>query len=60
MPSLSERTWVSPNQLAELIGVHPKTIRRWVTKGSGPEGGTLKVGAQVRLDQEAWLQHFSK
>jgi excisionase family DNA binding protein len=28
-----DRAWLSPNQAAELLGLTPETIRRWIRRG---------------------------
>lgn len=50
-------TLVSPQQLAEYLGIPLKSVRNWRTTGSGPRG--IRVGKHVRYrwsDVEAWLE----
>ena len=47
---------LSPQQLAEYLGVPLATVYRWRCEGTGPRG--IKVGKHVRYrqrDVEAWL-----
>lgn len=47
---------LTPDTLAEFLGVPVATVYRWRTRGVGPRG--LKVGRHVRYrraDVEAWL-----
>lgn len=47
---------LSPQQLAEYLGVPLATVYRWRYEGTGPRG--MKVGKHVRYrrgDVEAWL-----
>ncbi len=50
-------TLLSPQQLADYLGVPLATIYRWRYEGTGPRG--IKVGKHVRYrqrDVEAWLE----
>lgn len=56
MPELTERL-MSTQQLAELLGVPPTTLRQWRHKNTGPRG--IRVGKHVRYrpsDVEEWLE----
>ncbi|MDP8928170.1 MAG: helix-turn-helix domain-containing protein [Actinomycetota bacterium] len=47
---------LSPQQLADYLGVPVATVYRWRYEGTGPRG--IKVGKHVRYrrrDVEAWL-----
>lgn len=47
---------LSPQQLADYLGVPLATVYRWRYEGTGPRG--MKVGKRVRYrraDAEAWL-----
>ena len=47
---------LSPQQLADYLGVPLATVYRWRCEGTGPRG--IKVGKHVRYrqrDVEAWL-----
>lgn len=52
-----EKLWTQ-EQLAEHIGVHPKTITRWVESGDFPQ--PIRLGRRVLRWQDAtinkWLQ----
>jgi|SoiMethySBSTD1v2_1073268.scaffolds.fasta_scaffold387037_2 excisionase family DNA binding protein len=43
-------TYLSMNQAADEMGVHPKTIRRWITAGHLP--AFRIAGNQVRIKTE--------
>lgn len=48
--------WISISQLAEELGIPPRTIYNWRTKGYGPPGAT--IGKHVRFrrcDVETWI-----
>ncbi len=48
---------LSPQQLADYVGVPVATVYRWRYEGTGPRG--IKVGKHVRYrrqDVEAWLE----
>ncbi len=48
---------ISPQDLADLLGVPLQTIYRWRTYGDGPRG--LRVGRHVRYrrhDVDAWIE----
>ena len=45
------QTFVTPSQLAERVGVHPSTIRRWVAEGKVPAIHTL--GGHLRIARDA-------
>ncbi len=48
---------LSPQQLADYLGVPVATVYRWRHESSGPRG--IKVGKHVRYrerDVEAWLE----
>lgn len=48
---------LSADELAELVGVPPKTLADWRTRGIGP--AYVRIGRHVRYrpaDVEAWLQ----
>lgn len=40
---------LSVNDVAEMLGVHPRTIRNWVKAGSIP---FVKVGVQIRFSAD--------
>ncbi len=46
----------SPGQLANLLGLHPETVRRWLASGNipGRKVGGLWLVSAVRL--RAWLE----
>lgn len=49
--------FLSPQQLADYVGVPVATVYRWRYEGTGPRG--IKVGKHVRYrrrDVEAWLE----
>lgn len=52
--------WISPKELAELVGLPLSTIYGFNTDGTGPR--RIRVGKHVRYrraDVEAWLnRHF--
>jgi len=39
---------VNANDAAEILGVHPETLRRWVREGRIP---AVKVGARLRISR---------
>jgi excisionase family DNA binding protein len=48
---------LSPQQLADYLGIPLATVYRWRYEGTGPRG--IKVGKHVRYRQqevEAWLE----
>lgn len=32
------REWLSPKEVAALLGVHVSTLRRWIAQGQFPDG----------------------
>jgi excisionase family DNA binding protein len=54
---LRRKSLLSPEQLADYLGVPLATVYRWRTRGGGPRG--VKVGKHVRyrdIDIEQWLE----
>jgi len=47
---MSERTWVTVEEAARMIGVHEQTIRRWLRDGRMP-GTLLSRRAGYRIQQ---------
>lgn len=45
----ARREWLTVNQAAEYVGVHPKTIRKWYRAGRLPAYRT--AGGPVRIDR---------
>ncbi len=39
---------LTPRQAAELLSVHPNTIRRWIEEGHVP-GAVVSPGGRIRL-----------
>ncbi len=56
-PGLLDRDkLITPTELADYLGVAPKTLRQWRYLGTGPDG--IRVGGHVRYRPEAvraWL-----
>ena len=53
--ALGDRLW-TVTELAEFLGVRPKTVYGWVEQGSVPH---YKIGGRVRFDWgelERWLK----
>lgn len=51
------RDWMSPEELANELGVPVRSIYVWRSKGAGPRGH--RIGKHVRFrraDVEAWLE----
>jgi excisionase family DNA binding protein len=51
-----DREWLSPDELADWLGIPTNTIYQWRLRGLGPRGH--KIGRHVRYrraDVEAWL-----
>ena len=49
---------LTPDDVAELLGVPRATLRQWRYKGIGPRG--VRVGKYVRYrpeDIDAWVEH---
>jgi Helix-turn-helix domain len=47
---------ITPAELADFLGIPPKTLRQWRYLGTGPDG--IRVGRHVRYRPEAvraWL-----
>lgn len=56
-PALTERTFLSPEGLAELLDVPVNTVYQWNRTGYGPD--LHKIGRHVRydvVDVERWLE----
>jgi excisionase family DNA binding protein len=41
------RRWISVNEAAAYLGVHPMTVRKWIDQG---KLGAVRLGRCVRLD----------
>lgn len=53
----TKHDWVSLREAAEILGVHPATIRNWADKGSLPARRTPGGHRRFRReDLEAWLE----
>src|SRR5690606_18294812 len=52
---MSEAEWVSLRQAAEMLGVHPATVRNWADKGDLPSRRT--PGGHRRFRKNDLLQH---
>jgi excisionase family DNA binding protein len=50
MVSIWERTYVTPDEVAQRFRVTPRTVRRWVTGG---ELEAIRVGRQWRIPVDA-------
>jgi excisionase family DNA binding protein len=49
MPTSSERRWLKPDEVARLLGVSTRTLRRWREAGTGPAWRRLSYRT-VRYD----------
>lgn len=55
------RDYLSKNDAAAALGIHPFTLKRWRMRGYGPQG--VKVGGRLRYrrsDIETWLASLGK
>lgn len=53
---MAEKLW-TVQDVADFLGLHPKTVYRWAGSGEGPPG--IRLGKYVRFkpaDVEAWLE----
>jgi excisionase family DNA binding protein len=50
----SQRTSMSVNQVANYFKVHPRTVRRWISRGNFPGG--LRVGRITRFSTSAVMK----
>jgi excisionase family DNA binding protein len=61
-PAESNPVWMTTEQVAEKLGLHPQTIRQWRHRGTvGPK--SFKMGGAVRYkesDVDAWLEKHSR
>jgi excisionase family DNA binding protein len=51
--------WLSPNELADWLGVPVASVYQWRHHGTGPAG--IKVGRHVRYrrsEVEAWIERL--
>ena len=54
-PTPTPQQWLSPAETAEHIGVSPKTLESWRSRGAGPP--FVRVGSRVRYrptDLDMW------
>ena len=59
-PSLPDR-YLSPNDLADLLGVPLETVYQWRRKRTGPPG--FRVGRHLRYDPEQvrlWISRLAQ
>jgi excisionase family DNA binding protein len=43
------------DSVAEMLGVHPVSVRRWVSQGKIPH---IKIGSAIRFDRDKIVDHF--
>lgn len=53
----SGKDYVSPTELALLVGCDPETIRRYVRRGQLP---SLHIGGRIRLHRETALRLWAR
>lgn len=43
------------DSVAKMLGVHPVSVRRWVSQGKIPH---IKIGSAIRFDRDKIVDHF--
>ena len=51
-------TWYDTEELAELLGIKPQTIRMWKSKGAHPELKPIKLGGKSYYSSEVLENYF--
>ena len=54
---MPDERWLSREEVASRLGLHPETLRRWALKDEGPPA--LRIGKLLRYREdelEAWLE----
>lgn len=54
---MPKKYWLSPDELAEELGVPLATVYKWRYEGTGPKG--YKIGKHIRFeraDVDRWLE----
>lgn len=53
--------YITTRKLAEKLGVHIRTVQRWIEKGSHfEEGDLIKVGSRYKIKKEAYQRLIDK
>lgn len=60
MTTTSGQQWLSPEDLADELGIPVRSVYAWRSRGAGPRGH--KIGRHVRYrraDVDAWLEQHA-
>jgi excisionase family DNA binding protein len=48
--SMAERRWIRVNETAEILGLHPMSVRKMIARGEIP---AVRIGRMIRVDLRA-------
>lgn len=57
MATVQEPLWLTIDEVAELLGRHPSTVRKLASRGELP-GVLPKVGGQWRINRKTFFEYL--